>query len=315
MDKLKKLGKYFTKGLQAGVLATALIAGNVSCSNSAGGSTVEDPIVTSIPPKDNTESTWPSYYIKDKDQNLTGQRFVEDGAYWLDKGNKNQEFSTHYDDANQYIKDKVEELQKLWQEKNTPSTMTDEINTVLNGFNKGSSIAAKIDNNYDALTPVFAAMRKTIKNANGKFQPFTATYYSLAADAYKLSVSEYKNDTSQDFPAIYEMQNLPGRRFTDELEDAGGLSYADVTANAKTMMTNHLSTIARNTNTNAAVLKKIIELALYNESLYGLHDYAKQVGVSNQTFTEKRRIDVFADKVDEKYQSMSTNYSLDDRTM
>lgn len=51
MKKTKKLGKYFTKGLQAGVLATALMMGTAGCGNNAGGSTVEEEYPnTPVPP-------------------------------------------------------------------------------------------------------------------------------------------------------------------------------------------------------------------------------------------------------------------------
>ena len=47
-------------------------------------------------------------------------------------------------------------------------------------------------------------------------------------------------------------------------------------------MNNYLDTIADKTDTDIDVLKKIVQLALYNESLYGLNDHAVRANVDNQ---------------------------------
>lgn len=318
MDKLKKLGKYFTKGLQAGVLATTLIAGNVSCSNSVGGSTVEYPIVTPPTlPKDDTESTWPSYYIN---KDFGGQQFVEKDANWYNSSNGNQEFTAHYNTANEFINKKVKELQKLWQEKNTGSTLSNQINITLNSFNKGSTIAAQINNNYNALAPVFGIMTDNLlDNAeNIDFNRFNVSYYKLAADAFNQSVGKLaEGENKKNFTTNTELIDDSSNFFASELNDAK-LSYADATNrnNAVNRMNGYLNTIATKTNTNLDVLKKVVELALYNESLYGLNDFTVVCGVFNQGLTTtKRRLDIFQTAINNATYSISNVQNLDDRTM
>ena len=150
-----------------------------------------------------------------------------------------------------------------------------------------------------------------MKNVNGSIHPFNATYHKLAARAYNQSLSERATET--DFLSNMEMQNLPENFFVDELNYAG-LSYDELTDTyARTLMNQYLSTIAVNTDTDQALLKKVVELALVNESLYGLNDYANKARVSGQDFAYERSFNTFYSKIADKYNSMS--YNLDDRTM
>lgn len=312
--KLKKLGKYFTKGLQAGVLATALIAGNVSCSQPAGGNDTEftgGNGGNGDQGDKEPETGWKQPAYMNVTEEFGGQRFVAENAYWLRKDTRDDLFADANADANQYIDGKVTELQKLWQETNTGSVLSDQINTALNNFNNGTSINENIENNYDALAPIFASMTKTMKSVSGSIHPFNATYHKLAAYAYNQSLSEYKNETT--FQSNMEMRDMPENYFVDEL-NYSGLSYDELTdTHARTLMNQYLSTIAVNTNTDQALLKKVVELALVNESLYGLNDYADRTKVTKQDFAYQRSLFAFYDKIADKYNSMS--YNLDDRTM
>ena len=316
MDKLKKLGKYFTKGLQAGVLATALIAGNVSCSNSAGGDSID--FNGGYVSDDDQTSKWPSYYINTE---FGGQRFVETNAAWYNNpANADQEFTTHYNKANEFINKKVEELQELWQEKNTGSTLSKQINKALNSFNQGSTIAAQINNNYNALAPVFDIMTDNLlDNAeNIDFNRFNVSYYKLAADAFNQSVGKLaEGENKKNFTTNTELIDDSSNFFASELNDAK-LSYADATNrnNAVDRMNGYLNTIATKTNTNLDVLKKVVELELYNESLYGLNDFTVVCGVFNQGLTTtKRRLDIFQTAIRNATYSLANTQNLDDRTM
>lgn len=243
-----------------------------------------------------------------------GQRFVEENAMWGLRNNRNTLFNDAYNSANQYIDGKVDELQKLWQETNTGSVLSDQINTALNNFNNGTSINENIENNYNALIPVFATMETTFLSDAQTFHAFNASYHKLAAHAYNQSLSERATET--DFLANMEMQNLPENFFVDELNYAG-LSYDELTDTyARTLMNQYLSTIAVNTDTDQALLKKVVELALVNESLYGLNDYANRARVSNQDFTHERLYDRFYMRINDKINNMTTmSYNQDDRTM
>ena len=325
-NKLKKLGKYFTKGLLTGVLATALMAGTAGCSQPAGGNGDSD---------DQYEKTGPHQFVAVADicgeehkckvngctehgythpaymnvkGDFGGQRFVESDADWY---SDNTKFTERYKDANKYIDCKVAELQKLWEDENTYSPLSTQIGTALKNFDKGVSLNQRITSHYDALAPVFASMAKTMKNVNGSIHPFNATYHKLAARAYNQSLGVYKNSTG--YKSNMEMENMQENFFVDELDKAG-LEYNELTdSHAKNLMNQYLSTIAYSTDTNQSIIKKVVELALVNESLYGLNDYAEKTNVSGQFFAPERSLDTFYTKIGDEYKSI--NYSLNDRTM
>lgn len=300
----------------------------MGCSNAAGGSEitnggdpkVEHKFVADICGEEHkckvagcTEHgyTHPAYMNITTD--FGGQRFVESNADWFYDGqyDKNTKFTDHYNAANQYINCKVAELQKLWEEANTNSPLSSQIGIALKDFDKGVSLNQRITSHYDALAPVFASMAKTMKNVNGNIHPFNATYHKLAARAYNQSLGDYKGSTG--LKSNMEMQNMTDNFFVDELKMAN-LSYTQLTDQyAETLMKQYLSTIAANTNTEPELLKKVVELALVNESFYGLNDYARTINVSNQSLANERSLDTFYDKITYQYNSM--NYSLNDRTM
>ena len=90
------------------------------------------------------------------------------------------------------------------------------------------------------------------------------------------------------------------------------LSYNELTVDkAKAIMNKSLNNIAGMTNTDSAVLKKVVELALYNESLYGLNDMAADDRVNNQTLRSERRADAFRIIIN----SVAATQNFDDRTM
>lgn len=268
----------------------------LGCSGASGGNDIENDGGNG----GNQQNGWqqPAFYINEE---FGGQRFVESNADWFydAQNDKNTKYAAHYADANQYIDGKVTELQKLWQEKDTGSALSNQINTALASFNNGTSIGQNINNNYDALAPVFASMTRTMKDVNGSIHPFNATYHKLAAYAYNQSIGAYKN--SIDFQSNKEMRNMPENYFVDELGYAN-LSYNELTDTyARTLMNQYLSTIAFNTNTDQTVLKKVVELALVNESLYGLNDYADRTKVTKQDFAYQRSLFAFYDKIADKY--------------
>lgn len=310
MDKLKKLGKYFTKGLQAGVLATALIAGNVSCSNSAGGSTVENPIVTPTPPKDNTESTWPSYYINTE---FGGQRFVD---YNLDANTFNKtKFDDSYTIAREFMATKVKELSNDIAGQ-TYIPMYRKIDAALKAMNNGNNIADNITNNYEALATVFADFEKNqFKNYNeAEIYDYKTSYYKLADEAYNQSLTKlYAHQESQSFPANMDMNKDSGY-FVNTLSKANYTYDTLTVAEAKKCMKNTLNDIANQNGVDSNVLKKFVELALYNESLYGLNDFAKARAIN--TTLRARKVSDFDTAIgDAKDNIQSLSYEDNGMTM
>lgn len=317
---MKRADKYFTKGLQAGVLATALIVGTAGCSNAAGGNEIDGgkpPVgpTTDICGLVHKDFQHPAYMYDTGD--FGGQRFVESNANWFDDNqtDKNAKFTEHYDDADQYIDCKVAKLQTLLQE-NTGSDLFNPINAALENFNNGTSISQKIDNNYNVLAPIFAAMSDQLNDTD--FNRFNVSYYKLAADAFNQSIGVYATTDSNKRQFTTNSEMIESNNFfAQEITDAN-LSYAEATdrSQAITRMNSYLTTIANNTETNLEVLKKVVELALYNESLYGLNDYTVQCGLrdSRLDYTQ-RRLNIFHIKVSKATYNISNIQSIDDRTM
>ena len=312
MDKLKKLGKYFTKGLQAGVLATALIAGNVSCSNSAGGDNTE--FNGGYVGDGDQTSKWPSYYINTE---FGGQRFVDTNEDWFDDNQdvKDEKFKKRYNNADQFINDKKEALQDLWSKKNNGSNLENKIYDALSNFNQGTTISSQIDNNYDAVAKVFAIIdgQNMQDSTYVDYYTFKAAYHKLAANAYTKAIGQYVNNTN-DFPTLTETQ---GSVFTAELKYVENGKYNSNTftfEQASATMKKSLATIATRNYANSELLNKFVELALYNESLYGLNDHALVAQVNNQDLkSNKRELMTFLNKIEKA--STTSIQSMNDRTM
>lgn len=311
MDKLKKLGKYFTKGLQAGVLATALIAGNVSCSNAAGGDNIEFNGGNGGNLGDGTQtSTWPSYYINTE---LGGQRFVD---YNLDANTFNKtKFDDSYTIAREFMATKVKELSNDIAGQ-TYIPMYRKIDAALKTMNNGNNIADNITNNYEALATVFADFEKNqFKNYNeAKIYDYKTSYYKLADEAYNQSLTKlYAHQESQSFPANMDMNKDSGY-FVNTLSKANYTYDTLTVAEAKKCMKNTLNDIANQNGVDSNVLKKFVELALYNESLYGLNDFAKARAIN--TTLRARKVSDFDTAIgDAKDNIQSLSYEDNGMTM
>ena len=252
----------------------------------------------------------PAFYINEE---LGGQKFVDKGNWNLVTVDSNKEFNESYTNANQYINGKVAELQKLWQKENTGSVLSNQVSTALDGFNQGTSIGQKIRNNYTTLAPVFVTMHDSLIDDVDFFR-FKASYHKLAHNAYNNSLGHWRNSEDNRVLTNKEMKNLSNNAFVDELEMAN-LSYDELTVNkAKEIMNNSLRAIANQTNTNTAVLKKVVELALYNESLYGLNDLAKLDKVVSLE-TPLREYSIFDSKINDARYNIETQSIDDGRTM
>ncbi|MBD5440246.1 MAG: hypothetical protein HDR33_04410 [Treponema sp.] len=314
--KLKKLGKYFTKGLQAGVLATALIAGNVSCSQPAGGNDTEftgGNGGNGDQGDKEQETGWRQPAYMNVTEEFGGQRFVEEKTNWLNDKQGYTKFTAHCDDANQYIDGKVAELQELWQETNTGSVLSDQINTALNNFNNGTSIDEKINNNYTALAPVLVTIENDLLNDTVDYYRYKTSYQKLAANAYNKSLGHGENSQDSRVLTNQEMKNLRENLFVKELVWAN-LSYNDLTVTkAQEIMNDSLVAIANNTNTDQGLLKKFIELALVNESLYGLADLAKFDNVVSSK-ARFREWSILENIIYQEHNNTQTQ-GIDDRTM
>lgn len=315
MDKLKKLGKYFTKGLQAGVLASALIAGNVSCSNSAGGDNTE--FNGGYVGNGDQTSKWPSYYINTE---FGGQRFTELTAKLYVDNNRDASFDKYYTNAKKFMNAKVDELADLVNNSDI-GFFYGQIQTLLQGYSKAGTIKDNIEKNYTALAPIFKAMLSTLadNDQNKDFFGFRVSYYKLAADAFNQSLGDYSRGNSpQDFETNKEMVDTDNF-FRSECKNAN-LSYADATDHKKAIdrMNEYLKTITDKTYVDTAVLKKVVELALYNESLYGLNDQAVKAGVdvySQNLNSYERYLNYFNTKISQATYSIANTQNLDDHTM
>lgn len=96
------------------------------------------------------------------------------------------------------------------------------------------------------------------------------------------------------------------------------VGFPGLTANnnreAKNTMTKTLNDIATRTSTDSTVLKKVVELALYNESLYGLNDFARVCKVNHTSLLPERTLDTLFELTLEEKQNIRAQ-SIDDRTM
>lgn len=141
------------------------------------------------------------------------------------------------------------------------------------------------------------------------YHAYVASYYKLAHNAYNNSLGNTKGSFA--FQANRDMEDLPENTYVSELAMAN-LNYNELTVDkAKAIMNKSLNNIAGMTNTDSAILKKVIELALYNESLYGLNDMAADDRVNNQTLRSERSADAFRIIIN----SVAATQNLDDRTM
>lgn len=106
---------------------------------------------------------------------------------------------------------------------------------------------------------------------------------------------------------------------TGKLADAN-VSYQDlVNPEAENYVNNlmdrSLAIVARETFADQGLLKKAVELALYNESLYGLHDLAIQCGINQAQINSltKRNTLSFNNKIQAVIKQQTK--TIDDRTL
>lgn len=214
-------------------------------------------------------------------EEFEGQQFLKlDGIRWGYDKNKDTNFKTSYNNAMAFMKNEVNELSDKQY-----GNLSAEINTALTDYNKGTNISETIDKNFTALAPVMSEMENTLlAKSENDFNRYRVSYYKLAHNAYQNSLGTLSENPT--FRVNQQMSNANDNFFAGELSDAN-LSYSEVTIQeAKNIMNTSLNKISANTNASTAVLKKIIELALYNESLYGLNDYAKAEQVNNNFLSQ-----------------------------
>ncbi len=203
MKKTKKLGKYFTKGLQAGVLATALVTGMTGCptpSSSNGGYEIDDNHGNNNNEQGN-EWQQPAFYI---DEELGGQVFVDPNQQW---GNKNiftvtGYYEDSYKNAQQFMTTKVDELKKAIVGQ-TSISLYQEIDEALKKMNQGDNIRNNVIGNYTALATVFADInnnRSNFANDSKKYSDYKCSYYKLAHHAYNQALhSKHAEDKTRFF--------------------------------------------------------------------------------------------------------------------
>jgi len=332
LPRNKKLGKYFTKGLQAGVLATALMLGTAGCGNNAGGSTVEEEYTPTPTPTPTRPGECTGDHFQYKYEELGGVQFVGDNEDW-DRTyiDIDETFDNHYDKAMQFMYQKIADLQQDLNKVDTNNPLYKLIDIALKKdpakdeeYTEGH-ITTVINNNYENLAPVFAHFQKQYLNGNGnpydqvagmKYNRFNACYHLLAKEAFNKSIGTVSRETFE----TNQEYNKADSFFDAELADAN-LYYTTQTFTkdiAKEYMEESLQDIAGETATDKKILKKVVELALYNESLYGLHDFAKvEFKARGKEFDRywqyQRDRSVFDDAIDKEF--FNTRNIIDDRTM
>lgn len=104
--------------------------------------------------------------------------------------------------------------------------------------------------------------------------------------------------------------------FIIELEHANYTYDTLTVAEAKKCMNNTLRDIAdKNSGVDTNVLKKFVELALYNESLYGLNDFTSARGI-NAALRKARKVNEFNILIgDAKQEMQSLSYEDNGMTM
>lgn len=258
---MKKLTK-ISAGIA--VLALSFAAG---CSNSSSGSddyTIDDPIIQPDDPIVKPGQEYPDFYINEE---FGGQKFVADGENWnrydVDGA---KEFADRNAYAQKFMQAKVAELNQMLAGQNKVG-LYKEIDTALKNFTTDDVRA-----NYEALAPVFKYMEKDLSDE--QFYEHRVGYYKLAA-AYNNSLGYMRNSTS--YVTNNEMIDSPYSFFAQELAQTK-YSYDELTdAKAKQIMVNTLTNVAAQTSTDVETLKKVMNLALYNKSLYGLYNFAGNI--------------------------------------
>lgn len=280
---MEKLGKYFTKGLQAGVLATALMMGTAGCGNNAGGSTVEEEYHPT-PDKDHTQEETKTLKDMTADEiraqynisDYSGIAFAPDNIDFA-RTDDQAKGPQLYNDAKIIMDKMVAELQNDLDNEYENEYIALMKQNLANSRNQNATttyVGSDVKNNYLAYANIVAPLQNTFltNNKEQDFNAFTACYEYLAVDAYKKSLGKYKN--SKDFDTDLANNNS----YKSSLNRAS-LTFANMNDDfVRDKMDNLLSIIGETVNVDSKLIKKIVELALYNESLHGLHDTAAKVG-------------------------------------
>ncbi len=315
----KKLGKYFTKGLQAGVLATALITGLTGCPSPTGNTAIEDDWhdtgddTNKDKDKDKGDITtaFPDYYVTG---DYLGQRFIETDADGANHELITKRFDSAFTNAKKYMSQKVAELQKDLHDKVTPDQIesNDFYKTLDAALKKSTNdqqyIGDNVKNNSENFAQYFAVMGKPLLEDHitvEEYNRYKLSYYQLSHAAYNRSLGGGANTYyGDDFPSNNGNMEDNGYSFLSSKLAGANISYQDlVNPEAENyvnkLMDRSLAIVAHETSADQGLLKKAVELALYNESLYGLHDLAIQCGINQAQINSltKRRTLSFNDKI------------------
>lgn len=309
MQYMKGTGKVYIR-----ILCAIFVGVVLGCSGGASGGGIGDGGSTGVN-GGGEETGWKQPDYMNITAEFEGQQFIKFNEYgdrWYDDPNKNANFKASYDNAMAFMGNEVKGLSN-----EQYGDLSTEINKVLNGYNKGTNISETIDKNFTALAPVMSEMENTLlAKSENDFNRYRVSYYKLAHNAYQNSLGTISENTT--FKVNQQMLSdiFSNNFFAKKLETAK-LSYSEVTIEeAKNIMKTSLNKISANTNASTAVLEKIIELALYNESLYGLNDYAKaeQVNSYSNNLRHEHSINDIGDYID-IYENNKTRNLDDGRTM
>lgn len=118
---------------------------------------------------------------------------------------------------------------------------------------------------------------------------------------------------SIEFPSNKEIDKDQdqGQLYFNSLSNGGNYDTFDHNQ-AKIEMNNILNLAAANLSADVTVLKKVVELALYNESLYGLNDMAKRCDVNvSGLYNNQRSLGDFKVIIDDQANIQNSTYNLD----
>ena len=306
--------------------------GTAGCGNNAGGSTVEEEYTPTPTPTPTRPGECTGDHFQYEYEELGGVQFVGGNEDW-DRTyiDIDETFDNHYDKAMQFMYKKIANLQKDLNKVDTENNpLYKLIGTALKkdpaqDEQYEPTISTVINNNYENLAPIFAHFQKQYLNEQGnsydndakiKYNCFQACYHLLAREAFNKSIGNVSRGTFETNTEYTEHDYF----FNAELAKAGlnCTTQTFTTAIAKENMKVTLDEIANKTNTDSAILQKVVELALYNESLYGLHDFAKvEFKARGKEFDRywqyQRDHSVFDDVIDKEF--FNTRNIIDDRTM
>ena len=269
--KLEKLGRYFNRGLKIGVLTTAMMATGVGCVQNVDNAGYEYP-------EEKPHEKTLDEINQERDQGLeiyifNRHRFADVNDTLMGDGSKEQRLALgtqRFKEAQAFMTEKVDEFNQMvatdpnaaWLLSTQPNPGY--ITENLSRYNH-TSIDAAINQNYQNFAKFLAQIQHkfTQNNRNDDLYKFATCYDKLAVRAYddslglkqsKFGLPTFRDDEPEINQELAEY-GIPNDYHTVEATLAG-----------------LLDDVAHQTGCRRATLQAAVEMALYNEGLFGLSD-------------------------------------------